>query len=554
MKDAIRRLLSAALDRVTAAGSLAVPSAVGVRTIEVTRAKDPKFGDYSSNLALVSARACKRSPREIAALLAEALVDDEGFIERVEIAGAGFINFFVSTRVWHDRLRQIHRERGTYGSQPPGSGPRTLIEFVSANPTGPLHVGHGRGAAVGDSLARLLKFAGYDADTEYYVNDAGRQMKILGRSVYLRFRELLGDDIEFPEDHYVGQYIRELARELLALPLGDEMKRLPSEEGEERASVFARERILKGIQDDLADFGVTFDRYFSEKSLFDSGAAQQALERLRAMGRVEDREGAVWFTMEGEEDEKDRVLVRASGEPTYFASDAAYHLNKAERGYELLIDLWGSDHHGYVPRVKAAMTAMGLPPDLLKVLLIQFVTLVGGASMSTRRGEFITLREVIDEVGRDAARFFFLTKRFDSHLEFDLDLAKSQSKDNPVFYVQYMHARVASIFRIAKERGIPYDLSAADLSLLTLPEEWALIKRLADFPDVVAEAAQALEPHRITFYLMELAELFHSYYHDNRVLIEDEGMKNARLHLVEAVRITAANGLAILGVSAPERM
>jgi arginyl-tRNA synthetase len=415
-------------------------------------------------------------------------------------------------------------------------------------------VGHGRGAAVGDTLARLLKAAGYQVETEYYVNDAGRQMKILGESVLLRFRELLGERVQFPEDHYMGDYIFDLARELKGTSLGQRIAALPEDQAVELAGQFASGRILKGIQDDLQNFGVSFDRFFSEKSLYEAGAVSETLAELRRRGRVEEKDGAVWFTMEGLEDEKDRVLVRATGEPTYFASDAAYHEDKLRRGHELLIDIWGSDHHGYVPRVKAAIEALGYPPDVLKVLLVQFVTLVGGASMSTRRGEFITLKEVVEEVGADAARFFFLTKRYDSHLEFDIDLARKQSKDNPVYYVQYAHARVASIFRIAAERGIDADMSHPDLSALSLPEELNIIKHLADFPDTVSEAADALEPHRITFYLMELAELFHAYYHDNRVLTEDPRIKKARLYLVEAVRRVVENGLRILGVTAPDRM
>ena len=428
---------------------------------------------------------------------------------------------------------------------------------MSANPTGPLHVGHGRGAAVGDCLARLLRVRGYKVETEYYVNDAGNQMKILGRSLLLRYQELLGKDVTFPADHYQGDYIKELAQELKGTALGNELETLSVDKALPLASDFACHRILDGIQEDLRVFGVNFDRYFSEKSLYAQDAIKKALDELTTRDKLEDREGAIWFKMSGDEDEKDRVLVRASGEPTYFAADIAYHKNKLDRGYEKLVDVWGSDHHGYVPRVKAGMEALGYAPDKLRVMLVQFVNLIRDGkkiSMSTRSGEFVTLREVLDEVGTDAARFFFLTKRSDSHLDFDLDLAKRQSRDNPVYYVQYVHARIASIFRIAMERNIEADISDPDLSALDLPEEEAIMKNLADFPDMLAEAADAMEPHRVTFYLVELSDLFHSYYHDNKVLTQDDRVRKARLFLVEAVRQVIHNGLSILGVSAPDRM
>jgi arginyl-tRNA synthetase len=382
-------------------------------------------------------------------------------------------------------------------------------------------------------------------------------MKILGRSLLVRYRQLLGENIEFPENHYQGEYIGELAAELDGTPLGKKLLEVPEDEATELAAQFACDRILQGIKDDLNLFGVRYDRYFSEKILHDSGAIAATLKDLRDRGRAEEHEGALWFSMDEEQDEKDRVLVRATGEPTYFAADAAYHQDKLRRGFDLLVDIWGSDHHGYVPRVRASIEALGYSPDVLRVLLVQFVNLVREGqkiSMSTRSAEFITLREVLEEVGPDAARFFFLTKRCDSHLDFDLDLAKKQSRDNPVYYVQYAHARVASIFRIAEERNIDADMTDPDLTVLSLPEEQKIMKHIADFPDTLAEAAEALEPHRITFYLMELAELFHAYYHDNKVLTEDSRLKKARLYLVEAVRQVVANGLNILGVTAPDRM
>lgn len=556
MKDIIRTLVKDALFSALQQGQITLSDQDTLK-IEVSRSKDPQFGDYATNAALVLAGQAKMKPRELAEIINKYLSADPDVLDKTEVAGPGFINFFLARPVWQRVLRTIHEEREAYGRSFAEGSPRVLLEFVSANPTGPLHVGHGRGAAVGDTLARLLRTCGYNLETEYYVNDAGNQMKILGRSVFLRYRELLGDKIDFPEDHYRGDYIRELAQELKGTELGARLEVLSEDDAVEFASRYARERILAGIMDDLSSFGVTYDGYFSERSLHGGGAIEATLDELRKRGRTEEKEGALWFTMDGQEDEKDRVLVRATGEPTYFAADAAYHKDKLDRGYGLLVDIWGSDHHGYVPRVRAAVEALGYRPDVLQVLLVQFVTLVREGkkiSMSTRSGEFITLREVLDEVGSDAARFFFLSKRCDSHLDFDLELAKKQSRDNPVYYVQYVHARVCSIFRIATERGIDADMTDPDLSELRLPEEYSLIKHLADFPDMLTEAAEALEPHRLTFYLTDLAELFHAYYHDNRVLTEDVGLKKARLFLVEAVRQVVANGLEILGVSAPDRM
>ncbi len=556
MKERIRSIVKQALVACADKKQIALPE-VDTLKIEVSRSKDQRFGDYATNVALTLAKPLGMKPRDIAALIKENLPADASIFEAVEIAGPGFINFSLAREVWEDVLHTIHNQNEAYGRSDKTESPKVLLEFVSANPTGPLHVGHGRGAAVGDTLARLLRACGYDLATEYYVNDAGNQMKILGRSLLLRYREIAGHEIEFPADHYQGDYIKDLAAELEGTDLGKRLAELPDEEALEPASQYARERILDGIKDDLSVFGVTYDAYFSEKKLHESGAIKDTLEELRSRGRAEEKDGALWFIMEGDEDEKDRVLVRATGEPTYFAADAAYHKDKLNRGYDLLVDIWGSDHHGYIPRVRAAVEALGYAPDLLRVLLVQFVTLVREGekiSMSTRSGEFITLREVLDEVGADAARFFFLSKRCDSHLDFDLDLAKKQSRDNPVYYVQYVHARVCSIFRIAAERDIDADMTNPDLSALSLPEEQRLIKHLADFPDMLAEAAEALEPHRVTFYLIDLAELFHAYYHDNRVLTEESDTKKARLYLVEAVRRVTANGLNILGVSAPEKM
>jgi arginyl-tRNA synthetase len=556
MKEVVRELVREALSSAIRRGMITLPDAESLE-IEVTRSKEPRFGDYTTNVAMVMAGRAGLKPRDLAAIITENLPDDRTVIEKSEIAGPGFINFFLAPRLWTDALHRIHEAGERYGQAEKAQKARILLEFVSANPTGPLHVGHGRGAAVGDTLARLLKARGFDLETEYYVNDAGNQMKILGRSLLLRYRELKGEKIEFPEDHYRGRYIGELARELEGTPLAGELDGLNEEEAITLAARFACDRILEEIKGDLLLFGVSYDHFVREKTLHETGSVSQTIEELRRRGRAMEKDGALWFAMDTNEDEKDRVLVRATGEPTYFAADAAYHSDKLRRGYDLLIDIWGSDHHGYVPRVKAALEALGNSADVLRVLLVQFVTLVRGGtklSMSTRAGEFVTLREVLDEVGSDAARFFFLTKRPDSHLDFDLDLAKKQSRDNPVYYVQYVHARVASIFRRASDRGIDADMTDPDLTALSLPEEQQIIKHLADFPDMLSEAADALEPHRITFYLMDLADLFHAYYHDNRVLTEDLRIKKARLYLSAAVRQVVANGLGILGVSAPERM
>jgi arginyl-tRNA synthetase len=556
MKEILRSVLRSAVENAAHRNLINVPDPGSLR-IEISRSKDDRYGDYATNAALALAAQTGMKPRELAAIITDNLNPQETLIARTEIAGPGFINFVLAEDVWRQVVHTVHREKAQYGCCRQPEAPRILLEFVSANPTGPLHVGHGRGAAIGDTLARLLRTCGYAVETEYYVNDAGNQMRILGNSVLHRYRELNGETVAFPENHYLGEYIRDLARELQGTPLGEQLLSLSQEEAVDAAAEFACNRILEGIQEDLAFFGVTYDHYFREKTLHRNDAVRKALGELRDMGKAEEKEGALWFVMNGEQDEKDRVLVRATGEPTYFAADVAYHLDKLRRGHGLLIDIWGSDHHGYVPRVRAGIEAFGYSPDVLKVLLVQFVTLVREGkkiSMSTRSGEFITLREVLDEVGPDAARFFFLTKRCDSHLDFDLDLAKKQSKDNPVYYVQYAHARVASIFRIAAERDIDADMTDPDLTALSLPEEQKLMKHLADFPDMLLEAAATLEPHRVTFYLMELAELFHGYYHDNRVLTEDSRVKKARLYLVEAVRQVAGNGLRILGVSAPERM
>ncbi len=524
---------------------------------QVEPPKVPEHGDYATNVALSLAGQAKKKPREVAEWFAKRLAERKDLFAKVEVAGPGFLNFFIAPGYWQRVPLEVEKQGEDFGRVNLGAGQKVQVEFVSANPTGPLHIGHGRGAAVGDTLARILSFAGFQVEKEYYINDVGRQMKILGRSVWLRARELTGEKIEFPEDHYRGDYIRDIARELLAKE--PDFLSLPEEEAVERAKDFALEVILAGIKKDLEDFGVVFDSWFSEKTLYQTGEVEKALSLLREKGLLYEKDGAVWFRSSDFGDEKDRVVIRATGEPTYFASDIAYHHHKfLTRGYDLVVDIWGADHHGYIPRLKAAVSALGIAPERLQVILIQMVNLLEGGklkSMSTRAGEFVTLRELIDEVGKDATRFIFLTRRADSPLDFDVELAKKQSRENPVYYVQYAHARLASLFRKAEEAGL--DLPRAtevELSRLDQPEDFALLKLLDYFPAVVEAAAEKLEPHLLTFYLLDLATALHDYYTKHRFLSEDEALTRARLVLARSVKQVLARGLDLLGVSAPERM
>lgn len=516
-----------------------------------------EHGDFAANLAMLLARAEKKAPRKIAEELVAALGEGDGLWRKVDIAGPGFINFFLSNRCWYGALDDITRAGADYGRCHLGAGKRVQVEFVSANPTGPLHIGHGRGAATGDAVASLLQHVGYAVDREYYINDAGNQMDTLGLSLYLRYRELLGETLDFPANCYQGEYIRDLAAEVVA----KEGRRLLDLGEANAVRFFARfggERILAGIDEDLQAFGVRFDRWYSEQSLYDRGEVARGIELVRERQLAYEQDGALWFRTTAFGDDKDRVMVRSNGATTYFASDVAYHKEKFDRGYDLVIDVWGADHHGYVPRMKAVMAGLGRDPEDLQVILVQLVNLLRGGqqvAMSTRSGEFVTLREVIDEVGRDACRFFFLMRRSDSQLDFDLELAKQQSNDNPVFYVQYAHARVCSINRAAQEQGLSLPaLGEVDFDRLLLEEELALAKRLAQFPETVAAAAQSFSPHRVVFYLQELAAQFHSYYNRNRVITEDPETSRARLYLANCVRIVLHNALRVLGVSAPERM
>jgi arginyl-tRNA synthetase len=526
-------------------------------SVDLEIPKVTQHGDYASNIALALARVLKRKPREIAEQIVANLDDRQGLLDHTEIAGPGFINFFLKADAWKQILLGILAQPDTYGRQNLGKGKRVQVEFVSANPTGPLHIGHGRGAATGDVLAAILAACGYTVQREYYINDAGNQMDTLGRSLYYRYQQLLGSDLAFPDGHYQGGYMRDLAAEFLEFH-GDQYRGAPLEEVLDRFTRFAGDRILDGIREDLQAFGIAFDVWFSEKSLHERDLILRTLEDLQAGGHVYEQDGAKWFRSTAFGDEKDRVVIRANGVNTYFASDLAYHKEKFDRGFDLVIDIWGADHHGYVPRMLAGAEALGRGRSDLRIILVQLVNLLRGGNpvaMSTRSGEFVTLREVIDEVGRDAARFIFLTRRSDSPLDFDLETAKLQSNDNPVFYVQYAHARLCSVFEVARERGIALDgRTETVLDLLTAPQELAIMKLLGEYPEVVANSARFLEPHRIPYYLYELVSTFHSYYNQNRIIGEDLALTQARLVLATAIRTVLRNALELLGVSAPEKM
>lgn len=554
MKNRIRSQLDQALRRCYDQGRL---HSGEIPDIALEIPANPEHGDFASNLAMLLARAEKKAPRKIAEELVAALGEGDGLWRRIDIAGPGFINFYLAHRCWYGVLDDIVRAGSHFGRCRVGAGKKVQVEFVSANPTGPLHIGHGRGAATGDAVAALLEYAGYEVEREYYINDAGNQMDTLGRSLYLRYRELFGEPIVFPENCYQGDYIRELAQ-LVADQDGRRWLDVAEEQALAFFGRFGGERILAGIDEDLQAFGVRFNRWYSEQSLYDRGEVARGIELVRERKLAYEQEGALWFRTTDFGDDKDRVLVRSNGATTYFASDVAYHKEKFDRGYDLVIDVWGADHHGYVPRMKAVLAGLGRNPEDLQVILVQLVNLLRGGrpvAMSTRSGEFVTLKEVIDEVGRDACRFFFLMRRSDSQLDFDLDLAKQQSSDNPVYYVQYAHARVCSINRTAQEQHIAVPgMGQVDFDRLQLDEELALAKHLALFPETVAGAAQGFAPHRVVFYLQELAAQFHSYYNRNRIITEDPELTRARLYLANCVRIVLQNALVLLGVSAPEKM
>lgn len=525
-------------------------------SIEFEIPKDERFGDISTPVAMTASRLLRRPPREIAEEIIGPLRNITIF-DRVEVAGPGFINFTFSTDFLFSEFRRLLTERESYLKSDIGKGKKVQIEFVSANPTGPLHLGHGRGAALGNALSNLLRAGGYDVQREYYINDAGRQVRLLGLSVFARYQQLVGTDYPFPEDGYRGDYIEELAKEV-AGRYGDKFKEKDFEDEAEFFIDFSYKRMMDEIKKDLNDFGVLFDNYQSERSLYDEGEVEKSIEDLKSRGHIYDKDGAIWFRATTFGDDKDRVIIKREGDFTYFASDIAYHRKKIERGFDEIIDIWGADHHGYIPRIRAVMRAFGYPDDQLKVLLVQMVTLLRGGrpvQMSKRAGEFVTLREVIDEIGSDTMKFIFLTRRPDSHLEFDLESVKKETAENPVFYVQYANARINSIFSHASERGLNFSgKEDVDLFLLRTEEERRIIKKLLYYPLIFEGAVRSHEPHRITFYLQELAGLFHPYYNRYRVVTDDLDLSLARLALCEGIRIILRDGLGILGVGMPERM
>jgi arginyl-tRNA synthetase len=557
--------------------------------IEVENTRDAQHGDFASNLAMRLAKATRQNPRKLAESLVAALPSNPA-VAKVEIAGAGFINFFLTDGAYHAQIKQVLEQSALYGRSQLGAGKRVQVEFVSANPTGPLHVAHGRHAAFGASLSNLLEAAGYRVEREYYINDAGRQMDILAVSTWLRYLEYCGEQIPFPANAYVGDYVVPIARHLFKVE-GDALKHpaaalfasLPPDEPQggdkdvyidaliERArsligaAAYLRvlelslSGILADIREDLAEFGVTFDCWFSERSLSDRGAIDRAIETLKKSGHVYLLDGAWWFKSTDFGDEKDRVIVRDNGVKTYFASDIAYVLDKRERGFEHLLYLWGADHHGYIARLRAALVALGGQADCFEVLLVQVVTLFRGgekAKMSKRSGDYVTLRELRREVGNDAARLFYVMRSNDQHLDFDLELAKARSNDNPVYYIQYAHARVSSVLRQLQDRDLAHDVANGLLSLdrLVEPQELQLIKRISAYPQVMQQCAAQRAPHTLVHYLRDLANDFHSYYSAHQFIVADVGTRNARLDLALATQIVIRNGLKILGVSAPDTM
>lgn len=586
MKQTVEQLLASALTVVRTSAGL--PDDLNIE-IKLDRTKDTSHGDFASNLAMMLAKPCRQSPRQVAELLIQALPEHE-VIERVEIAGPGFINFFLRKDALSQVLTTVLQEGDKYGSSDLGQQQKVLIEFVSANPTGPLHVGHGRSAAFGATLANLLKAAGYNVSSEYYVNDAGRQMNILAASVWLRYLAIAGETIVFPANGYKGDYVNDIAQDVLQKqgkafvhpwsavitdlprdePEGgdkelyidaviDRAKQLLGEAGFKLFHKAALDSVLTDIKDDLEEFSVHFDCWFSEQSLFDEGAIVKGINALKEAGHTYTKDGALWFKAMTFGDEKDRVLIRANGQTTYFASDVAYHWNKYARGYDRVVDIFGADHHGYITRLKSVVNALGHDDSALNVLLVQFAILYRGGErvqMSTRSGSFVTLRELRDEVGKDAARFFYVMRKPEQHMDFDLDLAKSESNDNPVYYIQYAHARISSVLRQLVERGLSLDeeQGLANTNLLIEPQEQALLTLISRYPEAISAAAKVCEPHQIAYYLRELATGLHSYYNAVVLLCEQQSLRSARLCLLVAVRQVLRNGLQLLGVSAPESM
>ncbi len=586
MKKKLETLLQQALLTLKNEGVIAPELSVN---IILERSRDPQHGDFSTNLAMLLAKPAKMNPRTLAEKLIAVLPQDNA-VKKIEIAGPGFINFFMDAGALFDVVKQIHNQGSAFGRSHVGVGKKVQVEFVSANPTGPLHVGHGRGAAYGSVVADLLEAVGFAVQREYYVNDAGRQMDILATSIWLRYLEACGEPVCFPDNGYRGEYVSDIAREIYRNVSNDYRRpfdlvseSIPPDEtqgGDKEAHIdalVARAKTLLGteayhdvfqaglnnilddIRDDLHEFGVDYQHWFSEQSLMDDGSVDKALTRLQKSGHLYEKDGATWFASSTLGDEKDRVVKRENGQYTYFASDIAYHMHKLDRGFDLIIDIWGADHHGYIPRVKAAIQALGADADKLKVLLVQFATLYRGdekVQMSTRSGEFVTLRQLRNEVGKDAARFFYVMRRSEQHMDFDLQLATSKTSENPVYYVQYAHARVCSVLRQLVEKGLPRDIVSGMEYLETLTEEHeiSLLNTLSRYPETLERAALSHEPHQLILYLRELANDFHTYYNAHQFLVEDANLRDARLNLIAAVKQILANGLKLLNINTPETM
>jgi arginyl-tRNA synthetase len=558
MKNRINAILRATIDDCFDSGLLSRTSTPAY-LIEIPN--NPAHGHFATNASMVLASIQRRRPTDIAKTIIDHLKDDEGILESAEIAGPGFINFRIRAEEWCRLLVDIGNLNAEYGRNDAGAGEKVLVEFVSANPTGPLHLGHGRGAALGDTLCRILAFCGYDVVREFYINDAGAQIRLLGESIYSRFRQIGDPDYPFPENGYHGDYILDLAN---GISRETHLNDLPEEEAIVWCAQKGKEMMLEEIKGDLARFRVAFDIWSSETDLHESGLLQNTLEMIRSDGYLYESDGATWIRTSEFGDDKDRVIRKKDGQVTYFASDIAYHLKKYGKGFTRAVNIWGADHHGYVPRLKAALLAHGISETWLSVLLIQLVKLWEGGQeirMSKRAGSFVSLRELMDAVGEDAVRFGFLMKNHDSPLDFDMDLVRKRDSDNPVYYVQYAHARVCSIFRKAEAEGIVLSDPPADLGgRLLLEEELAIIRVMADFPSLLMEICETLEPHRLTYYLTELAALFHRYFNlgtkvpEHRVVTTDAALTQARLALVQGVRTVIANGLSLLGIDAPEKM
>ncbi|MEE8124469.1 MAG: arginine--tRNA ligase [Nitrospirales bacterium] len=589
LQNQVIHAIAVALEKAKESGELSIST---IPTLTVEAPKRPEWGDFSSNVGMTLASQVRQPPLKVAGVVAMGLRQHfPNLFERVDVAPPGFLNITLHPIQWIQVLHTIQELGSSYGTSQVGKGKRMLLEFVSANPTGPLHVGHGRGAALGQAIASLLKAAGFTVSREYYINDVGRQLQLLGRSVYARYQEYWKVPTTFPEDGYHGEYIKPLA-ETVADTHGQALLDRPPEEAEDLCASMACQILLDRIKEDLRTFGVSFETWFSETSLHTEALIPHALNDLRERQLIKEKEGAWWFCSSEFGDDKDRVVQKQDGSYTYLAADIAYHRQKLARGFDTVINIWGADHHGYIPRMEAVVQALGYPKEALRVVLVQMVSLLRGGQkveMSKRSGEFVTLREVLEEVGSDAAKFFFLMRRADTHLDFDIELAKQQSSDNPVYYVQYAYARLASLFRVAQERevGIPV-IQDVDQALFLQEEELGLIKTLSHYPGIVEGSALALEPHRLTFYLQELAAHVHAYYNKNRVLpvmdssagTHEESLRppiaangqtsdsstkapheppspaltTARLALLRQVQTVIRNGLTLLGISSPEKM